>query len=110
MKIIKIFLTLLTLAIVILIAIKLTSDDEIIIDDDEIIVFETNHNEYIQKKIDSLGAKPNNIFYQALYNEIVGEISTLGKKNKLGKSPSENKDNKDMFLNDGGFGCVTVLV
>ena len=53
MKIIKIFLTLLTLAIVILIAIKLTSDDEIIIDDDEIIVFETNHNEYIQKKIDS---------------------------------------------------------
>ena len=100
MKIIKIFLTLLTLAIVILIAIKLTSDDEIIIDDDEIIVFETNHNEYIQKKIDSLGAKPDNIFYQALYNEIVGEISTLGKKSKLGESPSENKDNKDMLLNN----------
>jgi hypothetical protein len=100
MKIIKIFLTLLTLAIVILIAKKLTSDDEIIIDDDEIIVFETNHNEYIQKKIESLGAKPDNIFYQALYNEIVGEITNLGKKSKLGESPSENKNNKDMLLNN----------
>ena len=100
MKIIKVFLTLLTLAIVILFAKNLMSDDEIIIDDDEIIVFETNHKEYIEKKIESLGAKPDNIFYQALYNEIVGEITNLGKKSKLGESPSENKNNKDMLLNN----------
>ena len=40
------------------------------------------------------------MFYQSLYNEIVGEISTLGKKSKLGESPIENWDNTDMLLNN----------
>lgn len=101
MKIIKVFLTILTLAIVILFAKNLMSDDDVPpFDDVDGPVFETNHKEYIEKKIKSLGAKPNNIFYQSLYNEIVGEISTLGKKNKLGESPIENRDNTDMLLNN----------
>lgn len=100
MKIIKVFLTLLTLVIVILIAKNLMSDDDVPPFDDVGEPFKTSHKEYIEKKIESLGAKPNNMFYQSLYNEIVGEISTLGKKSKLGKSPSENKDNKDMLLNN----------
>ena len=101
MKIIKVFLTLLTLAIVIFFAKNLMSDDDVPpFDDVDGPVFETNHKEYIEKKIKSLGAKPNNMFYQSLYNEIVGEISTLGKKNKLGESPSENNDTTDMLLNN----------
>jgi hypothetical protein len=100
MKIIKVFLTLLTLAIVILFAKNLMSDNGEPFDDVDGPPFETNHKEYIEKKIESLGAKPDSIFHQALYNDIVGEITNLGKKNKLGESPSENKNNKDMFLND----------
>ena len=101
MKIIKVFLTILTLAIVILFAKNLMSDDDVPpFDDVDGPVFGNNHKEYIEKKIKSLGAKPNNIFYQSLYNEIVGEISTLGKKNKLGESPIENRDNTDMLLNN----------
>ena len=99
MKIIKVFLTLLTLAIVILFAKNMIGDDDVVIVDDP-PPFTTNHKEYIEKKIESLRAKPDNVFYQALYNEIVGEITTLGKKEKLGESPSENKNNKDMFLNN----------
>jgi len=101
MKIIKVFLTLLTLAIVILIAKNLMSDDDVPpFDDVDGPVFETNHKEYIEKKIESLGAKPDNMFYQSLYNEIVLEITNLGKKNKLGGSTIENRDNTDMLLNN----------
>ena len=99
MKIIKVFLTLLTLAIVILVAKKLTSDDDVVIVDDP-PPFKTNHKEYIDKKIKSLGAKPDNIFHQALYNDIVGEITKLGKKNKFDATSSENNDTTDRFLNE----------
>ena len=48
MKIIKVFLTLLTLVIVILIAKNLMSDDDVPpFDDVDGPVFETNHKEYI---------------------------------------------------------------